>query len=213
MPCHFPCEFWWNWWVQVAVAIGTLLAALVALFVAIAGHRLRHWLFPPALTLDIDKVEGVPAVTGEPGGPPARWYHVVVRNEARWSNAHNVRVFLLQVERPGPDGRLQLEWTGEQQLIWENQELYPLARTVGADAKADLIAIAMYERRVLELRTIVIPFNLRKFREGPCDLTLTLRARSDESDSPPLRVRVSWDGRWDPGEQEMRHHLVLRRVS
>jgi hypothetical protein len=211
MPCRFPCEFWWNWWVQVAVAIGTLLAALVALFVAIAGHRMRHWLFPPALTVDIDRVEGVAAVTGEPGGPPARWYHVVVRNEARWSNAHSVRVLLLQVEEPGPNGALVVTWTGELPLMWEHQELYPVTRTVGAPAKADLIAV--YQSRVLELRTMITAFNLPRVRRDNCALTLTLQARSDEGDSPAFRLRVSWDGNFDAGEQEMRRHLVLEPLQ
>jgi hypothetical protein len=200
-----PCGFWWNWWVQVAVAVGTISAAIVALVVAISGDRLKHRWFPPKLKLTLLDPEGTHAVLGN--GTIGRWYHVLVHNEARWSNANQVRVLLLQVEEPAPNGALQITWTGAAQLIWENQSLYPAARTVGADARADLLAVL--EAGVLQLQLAIIPFNLKFQREEPCRLTLTLQARGDEGDSEPLRVTVSWDGKWDSGAKEMRQHLIL----
>lgn len=200
-----PCGFWWNWWVQVAVAFGTIAVAVVA----VCGDRLKHMWFPPKLKLTLANTEGTEARVGD-GEKLARWYHVSVRNEARWSRANQVRVLLLQVEEPAPNGALQITWTGEAQLIWENEQLYPLARTIGAQARADLFAV--FESAVLQLRLAVIPLNLKFQREGGCKLTLTLQARGDEGDSEPLRVRVSWDGKWDPGVQEMRKHLVLEPV-
>lgn len=59
---------------------------------------------------------------------------------------------------------------------------------------------------------MIVPLNMEKQRRGACDLTLTFQARANEGDSPPLRVRVVWDGQWEDGAQEMRRHLAIETL-
>ena len=41
---------------------------------------------------------------------------------------------------------------------------------------------------------------------NPIHLIVTLQARSTVADSPPLRVRIDWDGKWD---DKMARHLIV----
>jgi len=96
-------------------------------------------------------------------------------------------------------------------MRWRHQEVFPLARTIGADADCDLLSVV--EDGWLELSALIRPFNLQARRHEPCKLVLTLEARSNEANSVPLRVAVHWDGRWERGETEMARHLVLDVAS
>lgn len=131
-------QFWWNWWVNVAIAIGTIATVVVALF----GQALRLKLFPPRLKLLLANPEGerTPVLItwrDEKGEPrerteSARYYHVRVVNERRLSPATNVQVFLIGMEERGPDGQLQVTWTGDVPMRWRHQEVFPPVRTVGS---------------------------------------------------------------------------------
>lgn len=45
------------------------------------------------------------------------------------------------------------------------------------------------------------------------DLILTLQARSMEMDTHELYVRISRDGEWEDGENEMTRHMVVKEVD
>ncbi|MDZ7644228.1 MAG: hypothetical protein U5K76_08500 [Woeseiaceae bacterium] len=102
-------QFWMNWWVALGAAAATFFAVLVALF----GQYLRAGLFPPKLTLSIlDPRLGSSArvklsyaegnvVEGRP--EEARSCRLVLENSRRWSPAHEVQVYLLHLEKPGPE--------------------------------------------------------------------------------------------------------------
>jgi hypothetical protein len=215
MECStLPAGFWPNLAVQIFVAVGTVGAVVVALFGGMVRSRFLR------LELSIDKVEGVPArvalqYSGDMGGMQtrlenARFYHIRVSNRRRWLKAHEVRVLLLQIEEPGPNGVPQVRWSGESPVVWENQQLYPVGRTIGASARADMCSIV--KGKWLQLHPMIPPLNMEWQRTKACDLTLTFQARSDDGDSPPLRVRVAWDGEWSDGAREMRQHLTVESV-
>jgi hypothetical protein len=89
--------------VDVAIALGTIGAVLVALF----GQAFRAKFFPPKLSLQLTDRNGEATRKSIGEGPltqPARYYHIQVSNARRWSPARDVRIVLLQVEEPGPDG-------------------------------------------------------------------------------------------------------------
>lgn len=206
--------FWWNWGVQALVALGTIGAVLVALF--------GDFLHPPKLRLSLDNPNGVFAlvqhtVTDTGGGTfqsaaqDARYYHMRVTNHRRWFSAHHVQVLLLQVEALGQDNNVEVKWTGEIPLGWQNQALYPTARTIGHAASVDLCSVV--RGQWLQLHPLMRPINLTVFWPAPCALTLTLQARGDEGDSPPVRVRVAWDGQWADGSQGLQGHLSIEALA
>jgi len=211
-PTQLPTS-WWDWTVQVLVAAGTIGAVVVALF----GDVLRHWFLPPRLRLSVDSLEGVPTpvqvtridVQGHATVTTAasRYWHVRVRNERRWLPAHNVQVLVLKIEMPGPDGLPQTKFEGETPMRWENQELYPSGRSVGASGRVALCSVVKDDG--LGLHPIILPFSMPVKWTAPCVLWLTFQARADEGESPPMRVRVAWDGKWEDGALEMRQHLTL----
>ncbi|HLE62804.1 MAG TPA: hypothetical protein VI750_06690 [Pyrinomonadaceae bacterium] len=47
----------------------------------------------------------------------------------------------------------------------------------------------------------------------PTSLRLSVQAKSNECDSSVLLVRVSWNGQWHDGAQEMRRHMVIETVD
>jgi hypothetical protein len=206
-------QFWWNWWVSAAVAFGTVAAALVALF----GQAFRSKFFPPRLSLSLVKPEGERTPVklswlenGEARSrlEEARYYHLRVSNDRRWSPANQVQVFLLRTEELGPDGELRTTWVGDVPMRWRSQETFPIARTIGPSADADLCCVV--KGKWLELLPLVTPYSLAAKRNEATSIVLSLQVRANEADSGILRVQASWDGRWEDGAQEMMRHLVVK---
>jgi hypothetical protein len=203
--------FWWNWWVQFGVAVSTLTAAIVALF----GEAFRRKFFLPKLELALlgsegEKTEVVSTEGTTRKSAAVRYYHLQVSNSRRWSPATDVQVHLLQVEERGPSAKLQIAWSVAVPLIWRHQDVFPTSRTIGAPGDVDVCSVR--EDRVLQLQVLVHPFNLITQFKEPIDRVLTLRARGNEVDSAPLRLRISWDGKWDDGTHEIGKHFVIEPI-
>ncbi len=207
-------QFWMNWWVQLAVAVGTVGAVLVALF----GQGFRAKYFPPKLSLTIPDPGGektiVRVVSGQiPEGRPedARYYRIRVSNRRRWSPANQVQVVLLRVEEPAADGQFAVSWAGDLPLTWTHQQLFPPLRTIGPDSQVDLCSVV--KDKWLALHPLIAPYNLNVQRRDPAKLILWVQAKSNECDSPVLRVHIAWDGGWHDGAQEMKRHLILKVIE
>ena len=213
MPNTIPCSaFWWDWWVNVAVALGTLSAVIVAIF----GQAFRKKFFPPKLAIQLWKLDGektkVQFIWYENDQKnelkkDARYYHLRVSNSRRWSSANQVQVVLLQVDEPGPNQQLQPIWTGAIPLTWRHQEIYPPFRTIGASADIDLCSVI--KDGDFQLHPLVKPFNLHTEWSSATTIVLHVQAQSSECDSSILRLKISWDGKWHDGAQEMRSHLII----
>jgi hypothetical protein len=197
--------FWWSWGVQLAIAAGTIGAVVVALF----GQALRSKFFPPRLNLALVRPEG--ELTRFLTGSQVRYYHLRVSNSRRWSPAQGVQVVLLQLEEPAADGSFRIAWRGDMPLGWRHQSLFPVARTIGAEADVDLCSVT--EEPTLQLHPLLVPFNLQATRKAAVNWIVTVQARGDEADSPPLRIKIAWDGTWNQGESEMRQHLVVQTAT
>jgi len=206
-------QFWWNWWVQLGVSLGTIAAALVALF----GAAWRAKFFPPILRLALLRPDGEktpvrldpPSATGAPSRmEDARFFHLSVKNERRWSPAHEVQVFLTRIESPGSDGSMTIEWLGSLPMRWRHQEVFPLTRVVGPTAECDLLGVV--KGKFVELHALIAPYNLQTRRPSPTHFIATFEARSSEANSPPLRIEVHWDGAWHDGDREMKRHFSIR---
>jgi len=206
-------EFWWNWAIQVVAATGTLLAVLVALF----GEKMKAALFKPRLELSLVAARGESTIAtliapdGTTRSESTRMYHLRVRNAVTWPAATQVQVLLVRLEEFGPDGLPQVKWTGDVPMRWRHQEIYPLLRTIGAQADCDLLSLV--KSKWLELCPVIVPNNLPTRFSEKADLIVSLQARSTEVSSPVLSVRVSWDGKWNDGEIEMTQHLKVRPID
>jgi hypothetical protein len=201
-------QFWWNWWVYAVVAFATFLAVFAALF----GDWFKATVLPPRLTMRLrekagEKTELTDRTTGQKIDD-VRYFHLVVENERRWSPAKGVQVFLTGIEEFGPDGQPRVDWLGNVPMRWRDQEVVPLAQTVGAAKDADFLMVQRTEAKV-SLMPLLVPNNLRAQRTGGCRFVARLQARSEQVDSDVLRIQVAWDGVWEDGDAEMQGHLVV----
>lgn len=206
---------WMNWRVQALVAFATVAAVVVALF----GERIRLKIWPPELSLSLTEPHGdrtpVSVISTDENGvqhervEDARYYRLWLSNGRRWSPANQVQVVLLRIEQPSSDGgRFITTWTGDVPLTWTNQPLYGLLRTIGPPAQIDLCTVV--KGKWLELHPLLQPNNLTRQYRQPTKLILSIQAKSNEVDSPVLRIQVSWDSQWHDGAQEMAQHLVVK---
>jgi hypothetical protein len=209
MDAHPQWQFWWNWWINFAVALATFAAAIVALF----GEWLRSKMFPARLKLSLLNANGEKGrIAHGDRQENARFYHVRVENTNRFvSTAKDVQVFLIRIEEPGPDDELQIVWSGEIPMRWRNQEVSALTKAIGHATDCDLCSVG--ENRWLSLSPLIVPLSMNARREGPCKMVVSLQARSQQADSPALRVQIAWDGAWDLGDNEMRRHLTVRELT
>lgn len=206
-------QFWWNWWVQLAVAVGTFAAVFVALF----GDWVKSKFFRPNLLLSLVSPKGslttatLQSPSGETRSEQARYYHVRVANQKNWPTATQLQIYLTRLEEFGPDGEPIIKWSGDIPLRWKFQEIHPLVRTIGPAADCDLCSVV--KGKWIELHPLVVPNNLQAHRAGKADFVVSLQARSNEGESKIHRFRISWDGQWHDGENEMANHLVVKEVS
>jgi hypothetical protein len=205
----------WNW--TAIAAVGTWAAVVVALVIALCGDWLRAWLYPPKLEVALVDPKGEPTKmkrkwTDASGQQQqrmadARYYYVVARNRRRYAPAHGVQVMLMSIEIEGPHSKPQVNAVGPLPLTWKLPELYPLARTVGDEAIANLFYVI--ENKPLEFVTPVVPYNFAHQYPAPCKLWATVQARGIEGDSEPLRIEIAWNGQWHPGDTEMARNLPV----
>ena len=174
------CQFWWNWWVNFGVAIATLGAVFVALF----GDWIKSRLFSPKLVLNLRNAIGEKTtVTSQwqtdlglqQRNEEARYYHVRVSNQVRWPSANQTQVYLLRVEEPGPDGELQVAWSGELPVQWTHQAIHPVARTIGSGAYCDLCSVV--KDKGIQLHPLIVPNNFPSPISAAKTLVVSLQAR------------------------------------
>ncbi len=202
-------QFWLNWGATVAAGVATLLAVAVALF----GQSFRDKFFPPKLSLSIlnpkgDLGEVRTATTSE----KVRYYHLAVTNGRRWAMSRNVQVFLTRIDEEGANGEFQLVWAAQAAMRWRHQEFHPVLRNIGPLTHCDLVAVNEKGKQIAIL-VLYAPFNMPQAIDVKTPTILYLEARGDEGDSSQLKVKVSWDGVWKDGEEEMARHLIVEEVG
>ena len=142
----------------------------------------------------------------------SRYYHLRLVNEKRLNVAREAQIVITSIEEKGPDGRPRGAYTVPLPLSWQYQHLLDPSphRTVGAQAYiADLLFV---RDDGLFLTPIFMPNNFPGRFDKAVIFWITLQARSIETESLPLRLQISWDGKWERGEAEMAKHLVIEPV-
>jgi hypothetical protein len=140
----------------------------------------------------------------------AVWYHVQVENKTRWSPVTAVHIFLLSIEAPeDASDKFKPVWEGYAPLGWRH-EPDPKPKTLGYSAECDLCHI-LKDPLEVRLSPIIKGQVPERFPE-PFKFAFTLRARGVEAESNPLRLEISWDGKWSDNRDDMKRHLVVKEV-
>jgi hypothetical protein len=170
----------------------------------------RRFRLPPVLTPNLVLDEGERGMIQQQGGgfEDARYYHLRISNSRRWSPATDVQVFLVRVVERGEDGSSQVTWVGDIPMRWRNQESSTLTRTIGPAADCDLCCVG--RSGWIQLLPLIIPYSLPVRRTEPCRLVMSMQVRSTQADSPIFSIEISWDGKWDDGDTEIKQHLKIR---
>lgn len=201
------CQFWTQTLVQIAGVIVTLILGALAIW----GEWLRARWVGTKLSLDLLDPQGQRIGLGGPNGIPSRWYHLRVTNQRRSAPAKNVRVVLVNVSRPAADGQIRpTPLSGPVQLGWQNGAFVPQYPTIGPPLNADLGMVTGGEFR---LTTLFVPNDLNVTLQAGQRMVVEALAISDETESAPLCVEISWDGTWAEDTVEMSRHLVVRQVA
>jgi hypothetical protein len=204
-------------WITALGVVGTWLIFVAAIW----GDRIRWLLFRPQLRVALENPRGertIETIYKAPAEPnydrPARYYRLVASNARRWSIAHDVRILITNLEVPDASGLPTPVWTGEIPLLWLHGQVYPASRNLGRPASADFVIIAQdlhvsENQHQLHLMPAILPNNFQRSYYSAMHIWVTVVATSIETDSPPLRLAVDWDGAWEEGEAEMARHFKI----
>lgn len=180
-------------------AIGTWIIAIIAV-----GDRFISYLLKPKLHVDKGTFSGM--LPTHTNGKKARYYLIRVKNPKRIPPAHEVELVLTRIEKSGARGP-EILFDEIMPLMWQRQELYPLrTRTIGADAIAALFYVQ--DDGTLGFVPALSPggglaTHFPREHAGRSTLWVTLQAISTEADSPPIRLKIEWDGQWHAGKAEI----------
>lgn len=190
--------------IELGVA-GTWSVATIALF----GQPFWSWIRRPRLRVELLDEDGELEVETLPEERTreARYYRLQVKNKRRATAVQDVQIVVDAIERPRPNGQPEAEYRGPIPLMWQHARAFPRFRNVGTAAVADFVVVT--EERTLRLITKVTPNKYAQEYVGATQLWVTVAARGRESDSPPVRYKIAWDGAWERGAAEMRSHLTI----
>jgi hypothetical protein len=197
----------------------TLIAAIVALF----GDRLRSLMFKPKLSIrlknpvgylvSLNPRKGSLVASEIPEGRHTRWYHLVLENTsvARWPAANDARVYLTKLEQD-IGGVYTPLWELTVPLIFRHEAAFAPRRVLGPPIDVDLMYVHMDRNgAVPELRIQAHPSiaTVKVKFTGATHLRATILADCVESAFAEIAVTIRWDGKWNPGDAEMRNHLHI----
>ena len=191
-------------WIAVGGVLGTWIIAAIALW----GEWLKSW-FPFLRPELVVEPVGLKGPVRQNNGRMTYYYQVRVKNvrPRRFPPAHQVRLLITLVEKPDASGQPTVEFPEPLQLTWVRQETLPLALDIGPEADAALLFVG--DDGAFSFTPLVFPNHFPAERQGRADFWITLQARSIEVDSEPVRLKIAWDGQWNPGGREIATHLVV----
>jgi|SRR5579863_2277783 len=226
---QFEPEFWWNWWVNVAIAIGTVGAVLYALF----SSWIKEHFFPPKLTLELVRKYGeqtqltyASQLGTYAGEAVALFFHLRVANSRRQSPARNVLVYLFRIEEHFAELGYKEVWTGNVPVRWRHPDIVRGPQIVGPHVDCDLFSLTagettfqeldhykdpVIQRPALTIYPVSVPNNLRLYNEirRKIAIRLWIEVRSNEIDSGPYVVNISWNGIFSLSADEIKNNLHL----
>jgi hypothetical protein len=200
-------------WVSVVGIAGTWLIAIAAIW----GDRIRAFLLRPRLELRVLSPIGEFLNVLSDRGPdgvvfvPTREFYIRVTNTRYHPVVNDVEVLLTRIEHVGPNGLPQHAYGGLLPLPWRHPEFYASPRKIGRTTEADVLLLRLQQTQ-FAFTPKVIPENFPSANVNETHLWVTLVARGLEGESPPLRLKIDWDGVWERGDAEIQRHFVLAPV-
>jgi hypothetical protein len=190
------------------VAVGTIAIAVLAIW----GEPIRRRWIGTKLNLKLLDPDG--EFTNLSNGAPAWYYHVAVENLRPHAPANNAHVVLTKLTKPSADGQFDPETnpiiTGPIPLIRQHAHTLPRLATVGPPAHFDLLNLV--QRSDAQLQLVFVPNNLNPSIKAGERVLVELVAVSDQAQSPPLQVEISWNGQWSTDRSIMKRNLVVRTL-
>lgn len=193
-------------WVAILIgAVGTWIIAIVAV-----GDRLRTFFLKPKLRI---QPNGFGDLADHGDGKKARYYFVRVENQRKPVPAHEVQATLTRIEKSGT-ARPEIIFDEIMPLPWQRQELQPLlTRTLGTSTLAGVFFVQNDGTLVITPALTpsgMWPRHFPREHKGRCTLWVTLRAVSNEDDSPWVRLRIEWSGQWHDGKAEIENQCTVQ---
>jgi hypothetical protein len=192
--------FWWNWWATFISGVGTLAAVMVALYATLRSPK-------PVLKLTI--LHGGGEINSLGSGESVRYYHLKVSNEDRSTIASKVQVFITRIEEE-QNGIATEVWRGDTPLRWRDQEYVPKFRPLGSAKDCDICSIAANQGFMLQ--PLFWPNSLVRVgqRRHAFRMIVSVQARSNQVDSPMMKLELRWNGQWD--QEDMVQNFTITEI-
>ena len=201
---------------EIATAVATVAVAIIAIW----GEKVRAWLAPPKLKVEIHTPRGSPTrltmagAVDPSGGVRTMYYHLRVVNLRPWLTVQNCRVLLKAVSRRRPDGSfLQVHMPVPAQFVWSNEGDTPQRVVVTRSSVLDFGYLS--EGDASFVPCLHVYANNSNFAVGKGE-AVRYQLDLDASNLPSRHAQtfeVSWDGEWDFEPEKMQQHLVIREVA
>lgn len=203
----------WQLAINAFVGFGTIVVAVLAIW----GDWVRHLLGgAPKLTLAIRDPLGDLIRTDHQGKSltPQRYYHLLVANGRRWTQAQNVRVVVVEYFRLAPDGTfVRQPLSGPLQLMWQYALVNPnpLYKTVGPNEICDLGFIVKGED--FKLTPYYAPSNFDGSLSPNQRMRIVVQAIAHNAESNRLSIDIAWNGLWSEDSLEMSSNFVISQST
>ena len=199
-----------QFWIRTAMQIASAVAAIV-FFVRLGwGDAIRARLVGPRLALRLFDPHGERIDIGD--GSNARCYHLRVENKRKAARANNVRVVLTKVRRPAADGSFPPDSLPDPiQLTWQHGQSMPQYPAIGPAINCDLGCII--KGKGFSLSPMLVPNNLDIQLRPNERMVVEAIAISDETESDPHCIEISWNGSWSEDAGEMATHFVVKEIN
>lgn len=191
-------------WMIVLTAlsvVGTFVIAIIAIW----QDRLRP---RPKLSLRLKSTTG--RVVSDQQGNAQRYFHLLVENSRRWSNARNVRVLLRQAFRQDSSGRYTQITRHNFQLTWSPAYAHDITPNITTQDDLDLGFIDKIASKFMVLLYGVgtIPEATLSQNES---MIIALEILADNYFSDKLFFfRIDWNGQWEDDDAKIGKCLVIQ---
>lgn len=196
---------WWLVCTNALAAVATLLVVVIALWGEWIKLRLG---ITPRLTLELKDPKG--ERTSE-GNTKLRYYHLTVSNARQWAPARNVIVVIRRVQKELENGEWNTTYVGVMQLAWRSRvEISP--PTIGGSRECDLCYVADKSKLQVSVGSHD-PEKIGAKLEGKGRFRVDVAAEAENGQSEVKSFEISWDGKWEDGDEEMSKHLAVKEVA
>ncbi len=191
---------------DILIAIGTVAVAILAIW----GEWFRDKFAAPKLVLRLRDERGNPTTMN---GQDTLYYHLVVKNNRKWSLAKGVQIMINAIWRKAADGTFMPETlAAELQLTWSFPQFNPVTPRIRDRRICDLGYLKQGDSH-FKPSLYIYPNNFRGFVGAGDSVRLSIGVKAENFTSKKkLVVEISWDGVWDENLEQMERHLVVKEI-